>query len=470
MKWEYPGVLGQMVINSNLSEEGPWEQSLKGVISETPDEFTKNALSMVYPPRIVKRILFRPYLGKLFPHIDVEVPNHRTQLSFFYGRINIRFSSERNCTICKTKLTENKNKLQHESKNYLPIYLCNRCKERVYHEYWDCLNSTVAQALKLTDNSRNLFNLEMEIEPNKVETHRCQNFLKPRCGFPIESSRTNPCLKNHGLALLMSNQRSLKLISAPIDKLKYMMMWEGGIAGIIVGYKRKILNLELLEKWLSKILKIIGEEIRSINQQSSIRNDLISVIFPQLNFNQPATAKETTNFKEWLLYTFLKYYDKYEFQKYYKILISTPIFILKEILEVITRKMEIDILEFINFLDRYPPLNFRFREDLGTNFKIALNIDRIDKFKTDLMDEFHYVIDDDRHGIHLKPPNKTFFTSFLNQFSPLELIKFPGKKLNEEIEIYKILGAFGKKIIVKSNQTAEPGILNLNEISGRYIF
>lgn len=237
-----------MVINSNLGEEGPWNQTLKGAISETPDEFTKNALSMVYPPKIVKRILFRPYLGKLFPHIDVEVPNHRTQLSFFYGRINMRFSREQNCTLCKTKLTEDNNMLGTESKSFIPICLCNRCKERVYYEYWDCLNSTIANALKSVNDNSNLYNFEIEL--NKVETHRCQNFLKPRCNFPTESSHTNPCLKNHGLALLMSNQRNLKLLSAPIDKLKYIMMWEGGIAGIIVGYKRKILNLELLEEWL----------------------------------------------------------------------------------------------------------------------------------------------------------------------------------------------------------------------------
>mgnify|MGYP006279899189 CR=1 FL=1 len=452
-----------MVLNPNLSEEIPGKKTLKGIISETPDEFTKNALSMVYPPKLVKRILFRPYIGKLFPYIDVEVPNHRTQLSFFYGRLNMRFSKERNCTICKTKFNEKPN--GNKTEDYIPICLCKKCKEKVFYEYWECLNATIIKAVRKAKINTNQIGSERKIE--EINTQQCKSFLDPRCGFPLESNYTNPCLENHGIALLMNSRRSLKLFAAPIEKLKYMMMWEGGIAGVILGYKRKIMNLELLEGWLSKIILIIKNEITKLNQQIASQKNPIIMLFPQIHLDE--TPKLTGGFQEWLVYTFLNYYKNLETQKYCRILINTPFFILKELLESITRKMEIDILKFISLVDRYPPLNFKLREELETNFNNALNIGKIESFKCSLMEKFHYSYDNEK-GMHLIPINNGFFSSFLNQFCPISRIKLNRSKKSEDLEIYKILGSFGKRIIVDSSQSPRPVTLNLNEISGRYIY
>ncbi len=467
-----------MIINPNLAEGTPKEPGIMQITESTSDGFTKAALSLLYPPRKVKRILFRPYVGKLFPYIDVETPNQRTQLSFFYGRVNICFSRDRRCIGCGTILNKEESERKRVNLDSIPLYLCNKCEKRIFYDYWECLHSTIIHATRPTLNQTQTTSSAREngviskgnkgTKPNR----RCDNFLEARCGYPIDSPYINPCLKNHGIGLLISDDYAVKVLAAPLDILRYMMMWEGGIIGIILGRKRQIINLEMLEENLQKVIYTTKIAIHNCGCQANANkeNDDIILRVPQVEKNR--NNKIYAIPKQSILYSFLKYYKAHEVQKYSKILIDKPLFILKSVLEEVGRVCKLYILEFINLYERYPPLNFQLRKSLEALFTSRLNIKKVDQFQCSMMNDIH------SKGSNNQSTNELFklgefeisreFKAFLNSFWSYEHLEL--SNLTQDLEIYRIMGAFGKILIVESNQSNKPITLNMNELSGRLIY
>lgn len=466
---------------------------LKEIISDISDEFTKEALSLIYPSKIVKRVLFRPFVGKLFPYIDIKTPTNQTQLSFFYGRISVRFSSERKCCVCEKQLNTQDKKILNKS--YIPLYICQECKRNIFYGYWECLKSTLINASHFNSN-----NIGVD------SPQRCNNFLEPRCGYPLDSDRINPCLLNHGIGLLLKDNQTFTIYAAPLEKLKYMMAWDGGIAGIILGYSRRIMNLEQLERLFSNVVKSANQVIQKLNESIDNKNQIIKITVPQIQMRQ--NPENTLSLREWILFSFLKYYQNYEIQKYCRFLLDRPLFILKKVLEGILQDLDIEILEFLKLYEWYPPLDFKFREWLEGNFKHLLNLENLKSFKCEIMDklcqtplysqahvqensqgfksDFNYYLTSNSNSVSNSISNSVnnhlykyendvgsnfstgSFKTFLDQFCPLESIKFSA--LQEDLEIYEILGAFGNNLIVNSNKSNQPCLVDLNNLSGRYIY
>jgi len=474
-----------MIIEPEGIDNSQEKAVLKNIISNTSDEFTKEALSLIYPSKIVKRILFRPFVGKLFPYIDIKSPTNLTQLSFFYGRINMRFSKERKCCVCEKRLETQDEKIL--SKSYIPLYICQECKRNIFYGYWECLKSTLINTSHLNSNN-------IRIESSK----RCNNFLEPRCGYPIDSEQTNPCLQNHGIGLLLRDNQTFTIYAAPLEKLKYMMTWDGGISGIILGYRRRIINLELLERLFSDIVKSANRIIKKLNQSMDNKNQTIKITIPQIQVRK--SPEKALALREWILFSFLKYYQNHEIQKYCRFLLDRPLFILKMVLEEITQELDIEILEFLKLYEWYPPLDFKFREWLEGNFKKILKLDNLKSFKCEIMENlcqaplfsqsqmqenfqsfnqnFNYYFTSTSYHVPNNVSNSEnkagsnlftdSFRTFLDQFCPLEFIKIIA--LKEDLEIYEILGAFGNNLIVNSNLSNPPCLVDLNDLSGRYIY
>lgn len=481
---------------SKKDEEG-------GIISpELADLFIEDSLSLIYPPRTIKRILYRPFLGKLYPYIDIKTPNILTQLSFFYGRLNMRISRERKCCVCEKVLNKSDEEIIWEAK--VPLYVCQECRGDIFYDYWDCLRSTLLEA------SGRMINFG-KAESSKV----CPNFLEPQCGFPMESTHLNPCLENYGIGLLIRDAGTLALYAAPLTKLKYIMLWDGGIAGVILGYKRIIIQLDKLEELVKIIGRISQNTIRTLNKTLESEHCPIKISLPQTGKTEGSHKFSHKNnaLNEWILYNFLDYYQFYEAQKYCKIFLQRPLLILRELLEHILREVRIEILEFLKFYKWYPPLAFNFREWLKENFKKTLDLKYMRDFTCERMERLrdgaiyskensvenalnsrniynNYLasksnlkngyVKDINHDIQnneniTTPQNENSLQSiqapymnFLEQFCPISQIKF--NELTEELEIYEILGSFGKNLIINSNIHPHPCQINLNDLSGRSIY
>lgn len=439
------------------------QKGLKSLNYETSAGFVEKALTLLYKPALVKRILFRPFIGNYFPYIDIRSLHQTTQLSFLYGRITMAVSKERRCVVCKKELNKvEKTMIEKES---FPIYMCKKCEKKVFYEYWNCLKSTMIRAYNSIPDKRidavNLRHtkkneLNNENSANSTIAHRCANFLEPRCGYPVESSNNNPCLKNHAIGILMGNQNSINIFSAPIKKLKYMMIWRGGVAGVILGFKKRIINLELVETLMKKLFKIVYQVVRNINQKFKRKAEAeqIKIFIPQIQ--KIKNKSQAESFIEWLFYTFLRYYQSYGFQKFCRLLLDKPLFILKEVLKGIFKKTELDleVLEFLKLYEWYPPLDLGFRDTLEKKFQTILDLDKMLQFRCSESEEI------------LK--NREKFSAFLKKWYSFDEITFSA--LREDLEIYNILGLFGNRIIINSNVSNQPCSLSMKDLSGRYIY
>jgi aspartate/methionine/tyrosine aminotransferase len=87
--------------------------------------------------------------------------------------------------------------------------------------------------------------------------------LDPRCGYPKDSERLNPCLEDFGIGLVMIDSHTLKIFIAPLKTLKYNIIWHGGLFGLILGRYNRIINIETLAELLLELAKnlkkILGE-------------------------------------------------------------------------------------------------------------------------------------------------------------------------------------------------------------------
>lgn len=429
-----------MISNFDIFADKRIELSLKEIIQDISDNFTRNILSTLYPSKVIKRFIFRPLLGKWYPYIDVKSEFYDSQLSLFFGKINMKFSKERICSYCSKNLDGFTRII-----DALPIALCKNCFPRIYYGYWDCLNEIY---------NKKYFNSD-ENECQII----CKDLLAPKCGFPHNSERVNPCLKNHAIGLVMIDDSTLRVIIGPLEFINYQMAWKGGLLGLIFGYSNRIMNIEILEQKFRKIFPLIKSSIKEFNN-----NDGYHKIFNKKSFfgeykiSLHSPYLDLKNFSDnhsiiqWILINFFRYYKNFEIKLFIANFFERPLSFLKILLKQILKKFDIEILQFIELYKYFTPLTSDLRQNFEDNVKKLLNIDKISKFS-------RYLIENEAN---IK------FVDLVEIFKQIPFVNF--KALNKELEIYEILCALGSKLIVKSNISDNPMLLTISDLIGRKIY
>ncbi len=432
-----------MILDFNTSDDKAIGGGLKEIIQEISDDCTKNILTLLYPTKVIKRFIFRPLLGRWYPYIDIKSEGYESQLSLFFGKINMKFSMERECSYCGKILDNLKCSI-----DFLPVLLCSRCFSKVYYGYWNCLKEVY---------NNNFAN------PTKNKNFKqrviCEDLFAPKCGYPIGSERTNPCLKNHAIGLIMVGDSTLKVIIGSLDALKYHMIWEGSLLGLILGYSNRIMNIEILEKMLNKIFLVLESCIEKFNNNDKNPENIINnSFFGEYKVKLISTYSNINNslnnyaLGQWILINFLRYYRNFEIKRFIYNFFEKPLSFLKVLLKGILKEIDIEILQFIELYKYFTPLSFDLRHAFEDNFKEMLDIKEIAEFS--------------RNAIEHKA-GLTFF-DITKTFGNISFINF--KALAKELEIYEILCALGPILIVNSNISDKPMLLSMYDLIGRKVY
>ncbi|MHA1660737.1 MAG: hypothetical protein ACTSUT_16620 [Promethearchaeota archaeon] len=416
------------------------------IIQGETDDFVRNILSFLYPIKIIKRILVRQLLGKWYPYIDVQISGRDTQLSLFYGRINMRISKERTCVYCGKSINE-----INLTDNYIPVSLCDDCFSKVYYDYWDCLQGVYSAGY-----------LKIKGRDNSEIPVVCENLLIPKCGYPINSERINPCLKNHAIGVILVDNSTLKVVVAPYDKIKYLVAWQGGIFGLILGWTERIMNLEILEWKLEEIFRVIISCIESLNNSGeNYENFDRDFLFKRcrLNLIPPNSCSDNLlsidTINQWVLINYLTYYKSYGVRNLFNSIFERPTAILKAILERLMEEIDIEILDFLELYKSFSPFSFELRSFLDASIRQVLNIKDISELSLYLSE-------------YLSKDKKNLgFIDVFQEFKGMKYINF--EDLKEDLEIYRIMGLLGSILIINSNVSRDPMLLDMKELIGRKV-
>jgi hypothetical protein len=545
---------------------------VENVLLEASDIFVKESLQLIFPRKIIKRIILRPYLGRWYPYLDIHSPQRDTQLTYFYGSVNVNFTSKKVCVLCesnlknyncftKTPLTgkfksrdsrQNNNLIKGASKpsnslkplelskpmispkpiipskplKQVPIALCADCQKKVYYDYWDCLNAVIENAFNLThsrdghqpNNKSNESGKDFVSASYKNDV-LCENLLEPQCGFPKDSERLNPCLKDYGIGLVMYDTQTLKITIAPLGSLKYQMIWEGGLFGVILGRRNRIINLETLTNLLSKVARELisvieitndnedneDREDREDKNYSQIMNDSISSDYRnkdncyydlyncynnhQIHQNDqnhnnskpfhlrvifsPEEEEISANIMkdritEWLIFSFLNYYNDTKVKGLLNYLLIRPSELLKCIVDALL-KLDIEVLNVINIYRKFPPLYTEFRDYLEEYVGHYLLVSNFIDAKPNSSNLSNILLDailkeEDKRKSN---PNVTvLYRLFGNVVEDFFQIK--SYQLNK-LEMYNVYASLGPWLISNTNLSREPSIIHINELIGRVI-
>ena len=86
------------MLNSNKTNTKATLRIFKKLEVKIVDSFAEEILKNIYPIKKIKRILYHPLNGRWYPHIDIESTGYHTQLSFFYGKLNLFILEDRFCS------------------------------------------------------------------------------------------------------------------------------------------------------------------------------------------------------------------------------------------------------------------------------------------------------------------------------------------------------------------------------------
>lgn len=524
-------------MEDTLSQEGQSKAKrsryeVENVLSEASDTFVKDSLQLIFPRKIIKRIILRPYLGKWYPYLDIYSPQRDPQLTYFYGSVNVNFKSKKVCALCESNLNNYTTNLPltgrsvssntHQKTNlikvdsnpskplkHVPIALCPDCQKKVYYDYWDCLNAVIKRAfnLKVSSSGSEATNFYYNESKDFINASYdndviCENLLEPRCGFPKDSERLNPCLKNYGIGLKMYDTQTLKITIAPLESLKYQMIWGGGLFGVILGHRNRIINLETLTNLLPKIAGELTSVIDKINDDNSDyvqgNNDSISLncrsddkcnynLYHQNHQNQDNSEpsqlrmifspeeEEISNqvishrITEWLIFSFFNYYNDNKVKGLLNYLLIRPSELLKCIVDALL-KQDIEVLNIINIYRKFPPLYAEFREYLEEYLGHYLVVNDFIDIKSDASNLSNTLLDailKENKKISKAPPNTTLlYRLFGNVVENFFQIK--SYQLNK-LEMYNVYTSLGPWLISNTNLSREPSIIHINELIGKAI-
>lgn len=393
-------------------------------------EFAVNSLTSLYPSSIIKRIIYRPMIGKWFPYIDIMNQEYNSQMAFFFDELSLCLSKERYCSLCGIEIQDFLNIIDS-----IPISVCPMCFNQIYYDYWKCLDMSHQSCANKNINST-----------STQEISICDDFLDSRCGYLSNSEFTNTCLKDHAIGLVLLDANHIRIIIGRRDTLKYRMIWMGGLLGIILGFTNRIMNLSILNRVLSKFYTLLYEQTEYYNNfNQKLQIQLIH------NSNQLPDDIEQEIWYSWLLYSLLNYYSNYEIKYFLKTKYFGAIEYLKLNLQNVITKCELDIIDYVELAHVYPPIDFTLRTQLEKVF-FQGNLTR-SKLNASIL-EF----------IKCSGSN---ISSLRNLFQDQI---YSIKRITSEIEIKKILCVIGQFILVISNINEKPLLLNLKEIIGRKFF
>jgi hypothetical protein len=420
---------------------------------EVPDSLTREYLSLLYPQKAIKRILFKPYLGKWYPYIDSWSPNSDMQLTLFYGPINITISQGKHCLSCGGDLSS-KNPRKNSSRDIAKnLALCFKCQSKIHFGYFDCLFQIILNSIK---------NRKSETSFEKI---RCENLLEPRCGYPIFSESTNPCLLNHGIGLIVESPASVKILIAPLKKLKYYMIREGGIIGVIFGCSNKIINLESLENQLVQIFAYLEETINLINTQLENYEEKrikLKLKFPQIDGNNPinqeySESKINDNPLYWMvLLNFLNYYKSYTIKTYMNKLLRTPVQILKEIIVNLSKVTDLEILDFYELYNTIIPFDKNLRDLIEDEIIKSTMKTQNSRFLENLVNFIRHNSETKLHNAFLRIFQEKIFNQMV--------------RINEEIQINRVLGVLGSNLLIQTNHLEYFGVIKIDDLIGRNFY
>jgi len=433
------------------------------------DDFAREALSLIYPVKIIKKVIYRPYAGHWFPYLDIVSWGHEMQQSFFYGDVAIHFSAERYCSMCGRLLDE-------FTYNPVPVSLCPNCYPRVYFGYWDCLYSIKYRAYKFLLKKLSGASLKgvNEVFISKVgninegtQAQICDDLLSPRCGFPLKADFIIPCLKNHGISLTFVDSSHLVLDIGSLDYLKYKMIKEGGIFGIIFGFKRRIIDLGCLYRLFSRFLFEVYSYIERYNFEQEEKKqadgfrlrfyqDEIKAIISRMNDDVKSDLKgsaDSHNFINiWALLNYLRCFPNFGVKYFLRRYLGLALEFLEGLVKRLALKEGLDIIEFLPLYKYFTPFSSGIKKKFHDKFTSIFNLsrDKISEFSAELASqEFHD------------------FHELANRFNFIKLIDL--EAYNGDFEIYGCLGALGRYIIADSNIYPDPIFLNVDDLIGRQI-
>jgi len=386
-----------------------------------------------YPLKIIKRIIFKPYLKQWYPYLDIVSPGYESQLTLFYGKYSLKLSSEKRCSLCLKLLNNSLNT------NYiLPISLCSDCLSKVHFRYWFCLRNIYNNGVK---NS-------LEYSSN-IDFKICGNLFKAQCGFPINSEKINPCLKNHAIAIILKDFDTIEIIIGSLESIKYQIIACGGLLSVILGNRNRIMNLEKLELVFNDITFIIDNFIRDYEGEK------FKFIYGKFQFE---TSKNSKFIKTCLLISFLRYYKCYTIKKIFQNLFAEAIIFLKHLITHIFYeiKYDIEILDFIELYKLFPPLSSGLRsyiEEFLIGFfesqKISSVLDKI--------------LEDTLHNIEIE-----------KYFEDIKLVNGYKDSINnyynrKEINMEEVLYSCGSYLFIREVQKKKIRVISIQEIIGRNI-
>ena len=441
-----------METSNNVADNKRFVQKEKGEAFLGANFYVKTYMDMLFPLKIIKRVLFRPYLGHWYPYIDVYSPGCDNQLSFFYGKIRLEVSNDKLCCHCYKHLNNNFGFLA--SSLSIPVSLCKDCISMIFYDYWDCLGKIIKDAFTHNEDDKE--------KESITKTLICEDLLNPKCGYPISFEKVNPCLKNHAIGVLILNHNKLEIIIGTLEAIRYQMIRKGGIYGLIFGYSNRVLNLEMLRLILRdfiKQIKLIIEDynfhVEKDNLKEESRNIKISNLESINHFKGTKNLFELdkTIISEWFLLNFLSYYTNYSAKKLMHTILTTSFNLLEYLVKNLYKKLEFDleILDIVEINKTFTPLSFELRDYYENLFKKWLG-------KENFRDVLRSLSKNCENLIRCIIPSIS---------DEINIVNF--ERINGKLKIYEIMCTLGSYIILKSNQSDNYSYVDLNDLIGRKI-
>lgn len=401
-------------------------------------------MDMLFPLKVIKRVLFRPYLGRWYPYIDVYSPSYENQLSFFYGKVELEILKMKLCCGCYREL-----KSDAIVDIGIPVALCKECSSRVYYEYWSCLAKVVIDVFKCIENG--------EEDKSGFESTNCENLLKPRCNFPITFERVNPCLKNHAIGVIILTGNKLDVIVGTLETIKYQMIWRGGIFGLVFGYSNRVMNLERLSQILRVFIEQLDQIVKGYNSRikrgANEEHEKVHIhkaeLIPSFKKSENSLEVERSIINGWFLLNFLDFYTNYDAKKLIFKIIEPSFRLVEYIVESFHKKLNLkfnlELLDIIEIYKTFSPINL----DLRAHFENYLNeMLRKENIKYTLKSLRRNCEDD----------------VILEVSDNIKVINF--RNMTEKLEIYEILSSMGSYILVNSNFSNRFSFIHLKDLIG----
>ncbi|MBD3198145.1 MAG: hypothetical protein GF317_24055 [Candidatus Lokiarchaeota archaeon] len=542
-----------MESSDNSLQRAESNELLKDIGLSLDSGLVKSLFSQIYPRKIIKRFSFQKTLGMYYPFIDIWTPFKEPQFSLFYDKISISFGPEKLCVRCekaikayksstqqgflskpkdtskpnksnkskKLKKSSNSSKFQsmdswmnNNPLNAIPVSLCLECQENIYFEYHQCVYSIVKKTFSKLNNL--FISKQSRVHSStEKEFQLCKTLLNPSCGLKLKFDHPTPCLRNHGIGLILADTNIIQLIIAPLESLKYRMIYEGGFLGIILGYSNRILNVEQLEPVMDTLtdtfsdlcdklnIKLINEFLQTEKSSGkpsnpfcpSNRSEENILLLVSQYFRDRSNSLHNIQFQtflRWLIVKFLSFYDSKEIKSLLNDFFEGPINILRQLIDSIEEGTDLQILDYIELISLSPPIKASLRELMEKDFRQVFNKNpHIKKSIKDHGNQFNFVSTinsvlklSEEQKFNVSSELVSALQDSIGVFSPQNFeeiyayqekeysyMEFFDEKADSDIiiDIYEIYSSIGPFVIANTNLSMRPTVINIKDLIGRMI-